>query len=259
MMFSIDIILLIVLLLLISLIAPIIILGIVTFFEIKRGVIAKNLPAIDLMRPDLSSIRWWSTFFYCRIKSQKATYGLLAIVILLLMLSLFTAQVFTVSEFNDYNFDEVLVALGLISYFYTLVASLIVFDARYYLLPDPLNYLLLWSGVVVALLGISVISLEESIIAVILIYLLLWGIRMSYQWAGKKDALGLGDLKLSAALAAWCGLEAIFSVLLLATLLALSCIVLKQIRQRVRVQVIPFGPFLGISGIIHYLMLFSFR
>lgn len=248
----------VILIIIISLIAPIIVLGIVTFFEIKRGVITEGLPDVDLISSNVLSIRWRNTFFYWRIKSQKATYGLLAIAILLLMLLLFISPIFTVSKLNDYNFDTVLGALSLMFYFYTLVASLILFDARYYLLPDPLNYLLLWSGVAGALLGISVISLEESIIAVIVVYLLLFGIRLSYQWMGKKDALGLGDLKLSAALAAWCGLEGIFSVLLFATLLALLYIALKQIRQRVRVRVIPFGPFLGISGIIHYLILFLY-
>ena len=246
-MFSIGVILWPVLLILFSLFVPSIILGIVTFFEIKRRVVVE----------DLSPISCRYALFCWRIKSQKTTYGLLVITSLLLILSFTVLQFFGISKLND--FDAVLNALALILYFYTLVVSLILFDARYYLLPDPLNYLLLWSGIIFAYLDVGIVSLEESIIAVILVYLLLFSIRLSYQWAGKKDALGLGDLKLSAALAAWCGLESTFSLLLLATLLALFYIALKRIWQRVQVQVIPFGPFLGISGIIHYIILFSFR
>lgn len=277
----IDIILWIVSLIMISLIVPSVILGVVIFFEIKRGLIAEVFPDADLREVTLASFIgevsnnqhriksnrdiffWtmarWGLFFYGYLKSQKIIYGMLVITTSLLILLFFISPIVMVSKFNDYHFGAVFNVLGLMFYFYILVVSLILFDARHYLLPDPLNYLLLWGGIIGALLGISVISLEESVIAVIVVYLLLFGIRLSYQWAGKKDALGLGDLKLSAALAAWCGVEIIFSVLLFSVLLALSYIALKWIKQRVEIQIIPFGPFLGISGIIHYLILFLFR
>ncbi len=257
---------------------PWIILTIVAIFEVRRGVVTilstdlsftTPLPnvtdgsgdaPIEYQREGAHlSIKTWAFFLYERLKRQWRCYGLLVIILLLLMLT----PLLRVDSLGDYclmfcDWGKSGFSLFVMLYFYILVASLMLFDARYYLLPDPLNYLLLWGGIIAGLLGASSVTLKMSIIAIVVVYLLLWGLRTVYCCLGRKEALGLGDLKLSAALSAWVGLEASFTLLLLATLLALLYLGGQRFYGKVVQAIIPFGPFLGISGIIHYTLIFSF-
>lgn len=156
--------------------------------------------------------------------------------------------------------------------FLLFVLPLIVFDKHYYLLPNTLTLPLLWLGIILAGLGLSVVSLEESIGGVVLGYgvlsLLYYGGYAYYQY----EAIGRGDIKFVAALAAWIGLSQLLSFLLFSSLLGIAffvvircAVVFKRTRssrgERVgcfpRMQhelkaMIPFGPSLGISGIIFY-------
>ncbi len=272
-------------------IIPLVILGIVTFFEMRRGFLITHLVphcfnsqlllnsveiTVDMedhnnhfkdhnVRTNsdmfLQSFRENIRYIFHRIKMQKKMYGLLIVTTLMITISLFLLGIredhpHFVNYFVNFNMDfSVFYTWWLFFYFYIVVSALMLFDARYYLLPDPLNYLLLWSGVIVALLGMRDITLESSVIGVIVTYLLLSTLSLSYRSVGMRDAIGRGDIKLSAALAAWFGVESIFILLLLASLLAMLYLLGRWIYYGYRERKIPFGPFLGISGIIHYSIL----
>ncbi|MHC5226597.1 prepilin peptidase [Ignatzschineria sp. LJL83] len=136
------------------------------------------------------------------------------------------------------------------------VIVLMMFDTRYYLLPNPLVYLLLWSGVLMSLLGYGLISLEISILGVVWLYLIMWGVSKVGRLYYRKEALGRGDFKYAAAIGAWIGVDYISVFLFLsASLGALYGISMQYFVIEKQREIIPFGPFLGFSGIIIYFLL----
>lgn len=160
--------------------------------------------------------------------------------------------------------------------FLLLLMPLILFDLRYYLIPDPLLYPLLWCGIFLALLQLGPVALESALLGVMGGYLLF---EVCY-WSGiffvRREIMGRGDIKLFAALLAWVGAQNLSQLLLLSALLGLGCgffITLKGILLQRRAErlegslkralevkiaknlgdkVIPFAPALGFSGIILY-------
>ena len=144
--------------------------------------------------------------------------------------------------------------------FLLLLIPLMLFDLRYYLIPDPLLYLLLWSGVILALLQLTVVTIESAIFGVILGYLFF---EVCY-WGGlilsRRVVIGRGDIKLLAALLAWVGVDSFSLLLLLSSLLGLGYGILHHFlyyfildgREKLKVKMIPFAPALGFSGIILY-------
>lgn len=133
---------------------------------------------------------------------------------------------------------------------------LIAFDARYYLLPDPLVYMLLWVGLLMSLLGVSPVPLDESVLGVMGSYLVMLGVYIFGLIYYKREAMGRGDLKYAAAIGAWIGVEYLFLFLFLSAGFGVlygglrSCFMGGNNKL-----IIPFGPFLGFSGIIIYFIL----
>lgn len=168
--------------------------------------------------------------------------------------------------------------------FLILLMPLILFDLRYYLIPDPLLYPLLWCGILLSLLQLGSVALESALLGVMGGYLLF---EVCY-WSGvlfvRREIMGRGDIKLFAALLAWVGVQNLSQLLLLSALLGLGygfLITLKGILLQRRAEklegslkrapeggleralevkiaknlgdkVIPFAPALGFSGIILY-------
>ncbi|MDM1545442.1 prepilin peptidase [Ignatzschineria indica] len=160
--------------------------------------------------------------------------------------------------------------------FLLLLMPLILFDLRYYLIPDPLLYPLLWCGILLSLLQLGPVALESALLGVMGGYLLF---EVCY-WSGvlfvRREIMGRGDIKLFAALLAWVGVQNLSQLLLLSALLGLGYgffITLKGILLQRRAEklegeleralevkfaknlgdkVIPFAPALGFSGIILY-------
>lgn len=133
---------------------------------------------------------------------------------------------------------------------------LMVFDARYYLLPDPLVYFLLWVGIFMAFMGSSSISLEDSVFGVMSLYLIMLGIYVIGFICYRQEVMGRGDLKYAAALGAWIGVEYIQLFLFLsAGFGAVYGVFYNYLVVENKKLIIPFGPFLGFSGIIIYFIL----
>jgi general secretion pathway protein O len=140
-----------------------------------------------------------------------------------------------------------------------LLLLLSAIDQRHQLLPDILVYLLLWLGLFHSLFVSSFISPDNAIIGAMAGYGSLWFLAVLYRsWRG-WDGLGYGDLKLFAALGAWCGWQMLPLIAVIATLSAFIAVLLahltvhrinlkdKSLNRNVN-SPLPFGPFLAVAG-----------
>lgn len=126
---------------------------------------------------------------------------------------------------------------------------LIDFDTQ--LLPDDLNYILLWLGIIASAVGWTV-PLAQSVWGAVIGYMALWSIyQLHYRVTGRRG-MGHGDFKLMAALGAWFGAPSLFALVLLSsivgTVVGITLIVVGRIANRH----IPFafGPFIAGAGLL---------
>jgi len=122
-------------------------------------------------------------------------------------------------------------------------------DARTFLLPNVITYGALIGGVLAAPFldpsGSWTAAVEASARAGIVAGGLAL-FRSGYGWVRKTEGLGLGDVKLAAAIGAWLYLDAVPACFLLATGGALVTVVLARLSGQVVMSTtrIPFGAFL---------------
>ena len=121
------------------------------------------------------------------------------------------------------------------------------------LLPDELVYLLLWPGLLASLFA-DFAEPSAAIIGAAVGYTALYLLRWIWLRALGRDALGLGDAKLVAALGAWLGWQALPSLLLMAALLAIAVtLALRLVGPTKAGREIAFGPYLAAAGFVHLL------
>jgi len=122
-------------------------------------------------------------------------------------------------------------------------------DARTFLLPDLITFGALFCGILVA----SLLDTSEPWVAAMqaaaragIVGGALALFRSFYGWIRKTEGLGLGDVKLAAAIGAWLPLDAIALCFGLATSGALVAVVLARLSGQavMRTTRIPFGAFL---------------
>lgn len=127
-----------------------------------------------------------------------------------------------------------------------MLTAISVTDARERRIPDVFSLPLIPVGLLAAGSMVnpaaSYIVPPDRLIAVLAIGVILWGLARAYQaWRG-FPGLGMGDVKLSMAAAAWIAPEHLALWLLAAATSALAWAVLKQRKGREKV---PFGCFLA--------------
>jgi leader peptidase (prepilin peptidase)/N-methyltransferase len=139
--------------------------------------------------------------------------------------------------------------------FSSLLIALFLIDLDTQLLPDDLNYLLLWLGISIALLGWS-IPLASSLYGAIFGYLSLWSVTRLYYLVSGKVGMGNGDFKLLAALGAWFGVEYLFALILLSSLVGsvIGGLLLVSGKLANKDTPIAFGPFLAGAGLVAMLV-----
>jgi len=151
-----------------------------------------------------------------------------------------------------------LILLPFYWYFCATLVILSVIDGEFFILPDRLTYPLVIGGFLLAALypghlGSPAIgsSLLRALIGAAAGGLSLWLIGLLGKAAFKKEAMGLGDVKLMAAVGAWQGWElvlfAIFLGALVAAVAGITCIVMKKADWGSK---IPFGPYLAAGSLI---------
>lgn len=105
--------------------------------------------------------------------------------------------------------------------FSALLSILADIDRRYLLLPDSLVFTVLCSGLLFAAC-FPALSLDARIAGICAGYSSLLIINYLYRYWRNTEGIGGGDMKLLAALGAWCGWQALAGIIVVATLLALS-------------------------------------
>ncbi|NVJ51586.1 MAG: prepilin peptidase [Gammaproteobacteria bacterium] len=124
----------------------------------------------------------------------------------------------------------------------------IFIDIDHKILPDPLNYILLWLGLFAAYMGWT-IPLTDAVLGALFGYLSLWSFYWIFKLATKKEGMGYGDFKLLAALGAFAGYQQLLLIIVLsAGVGAVIGITMMALKKTERSTQIPFGPYLAIAG-----------
>lgn len=119
------------------------------------------------------------------------------------------------------------------------------------ILPDDLNYSLLWLGLIASTLDLTFISASQSIFGAAFGYFSLWSIYWIFKFLTGKEGMGYGDFKLFAALGAWFGPDSLIPIAIYASVLGIiSGVVLKYKNSLRENAYIPFGPFLALGSYI---------
>ncbi|WP_267368373.1 prepilin peptidase [Gilliamella sp. B2894] len=152
----------------------------------------------------------------------------------------------------DKGFSYQSVILMFLSCYFLLLASI---DFKYFLLPDFFTQPLMWSGLIAAYFNLTLIRLDDALIGILCGYLLLKLPAIMFYLIFKKQGLGGGDIKLLAALGTWIPYPLLALLLIISSLLGmLYYLFQKNILKKQSLTMIPFGPFLLISG--YYLCYF---
>ncbi len=130
---------------------------------------------------------------------------------------------------------------------WTLLAAAMI-DADTTLLPDSMNYPLLWAGLLAALLGVSPVSLTNAVAGAMAGYLSLWSVYWLFKLLTGKEGMGYGDFKLLAALGAWTGWQYLPLIILLSSVVGLVFTLLVTLFGGEKRTQIPFGPYLAAAG-----------
>lgn len=125
-------------------------------------------------------------------------------------------------------------------------------DARTQMLPDQINYPLLWLGLFLCLIPAwqpIPVTPVGGIVGALIGYLSLWSIYWLFKLLTGKEGMGHGDFKLLAALGAWLGPVALLPVVLLSSLIgALIGGAIMLVNKRGRDVPMPFGPYIAAAG-----------
>ncbi len=122
-------------------------------------------------------------------------------------------------------------------------------DVKINLLPDIINYPLLWLGLLLNL-NQTFVPIEQAVVGAIAGYLILWSLHWLFKIICHKEGLGYGDFKLMAAVSAWLGIGAIPLLMFLSSLFGLiGYFWMWRIRENYQ-ESVAFGPYIAISALI---------
>ncbi|SBS34558.1 Type 4 prepilin-like proteins leader peptide-processing enzyme [Marinomonas spartinae] len=139
-----------------------------------------------------------------------------------------------------------LIELSLNSLLMCSLLTAAIIDYQHKLIPDECCLIALAAAL---LLNIHSGTLENAVLGMIVGYSAVYLLRWGYLKIRNIEAIGLGDVKLLATLGAWLGVLHLTTLLLYASLIGILYILLYREKNK---EPIPFGPFLFLSGIIHY-------
>lgn len=130
--------------------------------------------------------------------------------------------------------------------FYSLcLLALSLIDVEHQLLPDALTQPLLWAGLLFSLQGEALLNAQQALSGAICGFSVMASLRAVFSWLRREEALGYGDVKLTAALGAWLGWVALPHLLLIA---AAGALLYSLLSRRDCQKALAFGPFLAGAG-----------
>jgi leader peptidase (prepilin peptidase)/N-methyltransferase len=156
-------------------------------------------------------IRWWENIpllSWLALRGRCSACGA-AIPLRYPLIELLTGVLFVACGWRFGHAPTVLLWCGVVA---ALVAAAAI-DWDTTLLPDDLTLPLLWAGLVVAALGWN-ISLSEALWGAVAGYLSLWSVYWLFKLTTGKEGMGFGDFKLLAALGAWLGWPMVLPIVL---------------------------------------------
>lgn len=135
--------------------------------------------------------------------------------------------------------------------FAALLICLFLIDMDTQILPDDLNYTLLWLGLLAAALGWTV-PLASAVWGAALGYGIFWLVFQLFKLATGKEGMGYGDFKLLAALGAWLGAPYLLAIILLSSMVGATIGILLVVVGKMANKDIPmpFGPYLAGAGLL---------
>ena len=117
---------------------------------------------------------------------------------------------------------------------------------------------LLWLGFLIQLFPETAsFGLETAVMGAVLGYLPLWLLAQAYRLIRGRDGLGMGDLKLLAAMGAWSGPSVLPPVIFAAAFFAIVWLMLQRLFRRQgghRHEEHPFGPWLILAYLLIVLL-----
>ncbi len=129
-----------------------------------------------------------------------------------------------------------------------LALTLIDWDTT--LLPDDITLPLLWAGLIAAALHWTQPSLTDALWGAVAGYMSLWLVYWGFKLITGKEGMGYGDFKLFAALGAWFGWQALVPIILMASVIGAVVGIGMKFSGGLRADhQIPFGPFLSGAGL----------
>ncbi|WP_092511655.1 prepilin peptidase [Xenorhabdus mauleonii] len=134
-------------------------------------------------------------------------------------------------------------------FFCSTLLLLSIIDIKTYCLPDIITFPLLWVGILFNIDG-NWVTIRSAVYGAISGYLFLWFLYWSCFYIFKKEGIGQGDLKLTAAIGAWLGVEMVPILILMASLSGLFGFMLLRLKRKSYPDFIAFGPYLCFSAII---------
>ncbi|MBK6006980.1 prepilin peptidase [Ramlibacter ginsenosidimutans] len=135
--------------------------------------------------------------------------------------------------------------------FAALLICLFLIDMDTQILPDDLNYTLLWLGLLASAAGWTV-PLASAVWGAALGYGVFWLIFQLFKLATGKEGMGYGDFKLLAALGAWLGAPYLVAIILLSSIVGAAIGILLLFVGKLANKDIPmpFGPYLAGAGLL---------
>jgi leader peptidase (prepilin peptidase)/N-methyltransferase len=128
------------------------------------------------------------------------------------------------------------------------LVALSFIDIDHQLLPDSINFPLLWGGLFLSLFSIYT-DAHSSIIGALAGYLSLWTVFQTFKLITGKEGMGYGDFKLLAVFGAWLGWQYLPLIILLSSVVgAIIGVLMIILSKKDRNTQIPFGPYLAIAG-----------
>ncbi|MBI6548411.1 prepilin peptidase [Xenorhabdus lircayensis] len=134
-------------------------------------------------------------------------------------------------------------------FFCSTLLLLAIIDVKTYCLPDLITLPLLWFGLLFNI-DDNLASIKSAIYGAISGYLFLWFLYWLCRYTLKKEGIGYGDLKLTAAIGAWLGVEMIPILMLMASLSGLFGFMIIGLKRKSYPDFIAFGSYLCVSAIV---------
>jgi leader peptidase (prepilin peptidase)/N-methyltransferase len=129
--------------------------------------------------------------------------------------------------------------------------SISIIDSEHHLIPDRLSLSLLWLGLLINSTSLQLVHLSDAVLGASIGYVSLWTLFQLHHALTGRIGMGYGDLKLTAAIGAWLGWQALIPLFLLASSGAIIATVIAVLVKKQQFhQHFAFGPWLSLAGAI---------